>query len=43
MMTVGKLPWRVSRVWSLIAALARRKAAHGKSERQRSMVVESSA
>ena len=29
-MTVGKLPWRVSRVWRLMAALCRRKVAHGK-------------
>ena len=32
-----------SKVWSLMAALCRRNVAHGKSERQRSMVVESSA
>jgi hypothetical protein len=42
MMTVGKLPCRVSRVWSLMAALYCRNVAQGKSERHRSTVVESS-
>src|ERR1039457_4225061 len=40
---VGILPCKSSRVCSLMAALCRRKRAHGNSERHRSMVVESNA
>ena len=41
--TAGKLPRSARSVWSLTAALARRNVAQGNRERQRSMVVESSA